>query len=169
MEIVEAIAKAVPAAEPSAYECFSGTVVLVRPESVVDVLRFLRDDPAHAYDMLVDVTAADHSVREGKLHVVYILASLQRRTRLIVKVKVPAEDPVVPSATPLWKSANWAEREVYDMFGVRFEGHPDLRRILMYPEFEGHPLRKGYPVDKRQPLVEERDPITNPWPSRDGL
>ena len=69
----------------------------------------------------------------------------------------------MPSINTLWKSANWLEREVWDMFGITFRDHPDMRRILMYEEFRGHPLRKDYPVDKRQPLVEERDPIANPW------
>ena len=75
--------------------------------------------------------------------------------------------PRLPSATALWKAADWAEREVWDMFGVRFDGHPNLRRILMYEPFDGHPLQKSYAYDRRQPLVEERDPIANPWPSRD--
>ena len=88
---------------------------------------------------------------------------------LAAKAKVDSLSPRLPSACSLWKSANWAEREVWDMFGVVFDGHPDLRRILMYEEFEGHPLRKDYPVDRRQPLVEERDVINDPWPSRDGL
>ncbi len=169
MEIAEVVRAAVPASEASSYQCAGGgTVLVVRPEAVTDVLAFLKDDPQQSYDMLVDITAADFELRNGTIEVVYQLASVARKTRLTVKVKVPATDPVVPSACQLWKSANWAEREVWDMFGVRFEGHPDLRRILMYPEFEGHPLRKSYPVDKRQPLVPERDPIADPWPSRDG-
>ena len=72
----------------------------------------------------------------------------------------------MPSVSSLWKAANWLEREAWDMFGIRFADHPDLRRILMYEEFRGHPLRKDYPVAKRQPLVPERDPINNPWPKR---
>jgi NADH-quinone oxidoreductase subunit C len=79
---------------------------------------------------------------------------------------VPEDDAWAPSVSSLWKSGNWLEREVWDMFGIKFTDHPDLRRILMYEEFKGYPLRKDYPVNKRQPLVEERDPITNPWPKR---
>ena len=99
----------------------------------------------------------------------YQLYSISLNHRLRVKVPVPADDPAVATASTLWKSANWAEREAWDMFGIRFEGHPDLRRILMYPEFQGHPLRKDYPVNQRQPLVPERDPIARPWyPGRNG-
>jgi NADH-quinone oxidoreductase subunit C len=75
---------------------------------------------------------------------------------LRVKVPVAEEDPVVDSLTELWKGADWLEREVWDMFGIRFRGHPDLRRILLYEQFEGFPLRKDYPVNQRQPLIEER-------------
>jgi NADH-quinone oxidoreductase subunit C len=147
----------------------SGPVLVVRHEAIRDVMRFLRDDPGLRYDMLVDLTAIDYRPREGRFHVVYLLASLSRIERLTVKVKLAGENPALPSIADLWRNANWAERETYDMFGIGFEGHPDLRRILMYPEFVGHPLRKDYPVEKRQPLVEERDPISDPWPSRDGL
>ncbi|RMD81086.1 MAG: NADH-quinone oxidoreductase subunit C [Candidatus Dadabacteria bacterium] len=170
MEVVEAVRAAVPESDATSYQAAAGqTVLVVRPEALTRVLAFLRDDPAQDYNMLVDITAVDFTPRDGTFHVVYQLLSLRRNARLTVKVKVPGEDPVVPSATGLWKAANWAEREVWDMFGIRFDGHPDLRRILMYPEFVGHPLRKSYPVDKRQPLVPERDPINDPWPSKDGL
>lgn len=171
MELAERIAAAVPAAQPSQTGCPTGPVVIVRPEAIVDVLRFLRDDAA--FNALSDLTAADHRVTEGCFYVIYVLLSHSRNSRVIVKAKIehaPGDDstPSLASATELWQAADWAEREVWDMFGIRFEGHPNLRRILMYEEFVGHPLRKDYPVDKRQPLIEERDPIANPWPSRDG-
>jgi NADH-quinone oxidoreductase subunit C len=89
--------------------------------------------------------------------------SLTHTHRLRVKIRVPEDEPWVQSLSDLWKSANWLERECWDMFGIRFVGHPDPRRILMYEEFIGHPLRKDYPVEKRQPLTEERDPIEIGW------
>jgi NADH-quinone oxidoreductase subunit C len=88
---------------------------------------------------------------------VYHFYSFRAKHRLRVKVGVPEEDPIVDSLVPLWKGANWLEREVGDMFGIRFLGHPDLRRILLYEEFQGHPLRKDYPVNQCQPLVPERE------------
>jgi NADH-quinone oxidoreductase subunit C len=141
-------------------------VVLIERTALARALAVLRDHPDLAFDLLVDVTAADYLGRAPRFEVVYQLYSLAHQHRLRVKVPVPEDDPSVPSAAPLWKSALWAEREVWDMFGIRFSGHPDLRRILMYEEFEGHPLRKDYPLMKRQPLVPERDPIGRPWPRR---
>jgi NADH-quinone oxidoreductase subunit C len=141
-----------------------GDAIVVCPrERTVSLFRTLRDDPALAFTSLVDITAVDYLGRTPRFEVVYQLHSLAHGHRLRVKIRLPEEDPTVPSLVSLWKAANWLEREVWDMFGVRFGGHPDLRRILMYPEFVGHPLRKDYPVSKRQPLVPERDPIEQPW------
>jgi NADH-quinone oxidoreductase subunit C len=165
--LAEAISRAVPAAVPMEYSSTGVPSVEVEPASIIEVLRLLRDDAGQSYTALIDITAVDHAAGEGKFHVVYVLRSPARREKLIVKTRVPSDDPRLPSATVLWKAADWAEREVWDMFGIRFEGHPNLRRILMYEPFEGHPLRKSYAYDRRQPLVEERDPIANPWPSRD--
>jgi NADH-quinone oxidoreductase subunit C len=138
-------------------------VVVVAREAVAAALVTLRDHAELRFEMLSDLTAVDYLGRAPRFEVVYQLYSLTHNHRLRVKVPVPEDDAVVPSATALWKAANWAEREVWDMFGIRFAGHPDLRRILMYPEFDGHPLRKDYPVDRRQPLVPERDPLARPW------
>jgi len=153
-----------PAATPAPVEQTRGAaVVVLAREHVLDGLRALRDDAVLGLDALTDLTAVDYLGREPRFEVVYQLNSLTQHHRLRVKAPVPGDDPSIASVTPLWKSALWAEREVWDLFGIRFVGHPDLRRILMYPEFEGHPLRKDYPVNKRQPLVPERDPIRNPW------
>jgi len=140
--------------------------IVVDREAAAQTLRTLRDHPTLRFEMLSDLTAVDYVGREPRFAVVYQLYSVSQNHQLRVKVPVPEDDPSVPSAVPLWKSANWAERETFDMFGIRFVGHPDLRRILMYPEFVGYPLRKDYPLDRRQPLVPERDPIARPWSQR---
>jgi NADH-quinone oxidoreductase subunit C len=148
---------------PAATETRGQAVVSIPRERLIEALRALRDDPATRMEQLLDVTAVDYLGRTPRFEVVYQLHSLTHRHRLRVKVPVDEADAVVPSAVGVWKSATWAEREVFDLLGVRFAGHPDLRRILMYAGFEGHPLRKDYPLMQRQPLVPERDPITEPW------
>jgi NADH-quinone oxidoreductase subunit C len=130
--------------------------------AVVDVLRFCRDTADLSFDMLMDLTAVDYLTYPGqeagpRFEVVYHLYSVSQNHRIRLKVRVDEDDPVVPSAVPLWPIANWFEREVWDMFGIQFAGHPDLRRLLLYEEFEGHPLRKDYPVNKRQPLIGPKD------------
>jgi NADH-quinone oxidoreductase subunit C len=123
-----------------------------------EVLRFCRDDPALRFDMLMDLTAVDYLKYPGRdegarFEVVYHLYSVPQNHRLRVRVPVEEDDPVAWSATPLWAIADWYEREVWDMFGIRFDGHPDLRRLLLYEEFVGHPLRKDYAINRRQPLI----------------
>jgi NADH-quinone oxidoreductase subunit C len=134
---------------------------VVDRSAIFDVLGFCRDDPALRFEVLMDLTAVDYLGYPGRedgtrFEVVYHLYSLTHNHRVRLKVPVEQGDPVVPTAVPLWPVANWFEREVWDMFGIRFEGHPDLRRLLMYEEFPGHPLRKDYPVNKRQPLIGPR-------------
>ena len=133
------------------------TAVVTR-EAIVDALTYCRDDAALRFDVLMDLTAVDYLKYPGRedgprFDVVYHLYSMTHNHRLRLRVPVEQDDPVVPTATTLWPIANWLEREVWDMFGIRFAGHPDLRRLLMYEEFVGHPLRKDYPVDRRQPLI----------------
>src|SRR5215470_11009196 len=125
----------------------------VNPTRLLDVARFVRDEPALRFDMPIDVTAVDYLGRQPRFEVVYHLYSTGHRHRLRLKARVPEADPSIPSVTPVWAGANWLERETYDMYGIRFSGHPDLRRIYLYDEFEGHPLRKDYPKEKRQPLI----------------
>ena len=126
--------------------------------AIPDVLRFCRDDGDLGFDMLVDLTAVDFLKFPGRedgprFEVVYHLYSLAHNHRVRLKVRVDEDDAVVPTAVPLWPIANWLEREVWDMFGIRFDGHPDPRRLLLYEEFVGHPLRKDYPINRRQPLI----------------
>lgn len=133
------------------------TTVVLAPQDLPRVCRFLRDDPDLAFDFLSDVTGVD---RLGwpealpRFEVVYHLYSLQHQRRLRLKVRVN-EGQAVPSVTGIWETANWHEREVYDLFGVPFEGHPDLRRILMPDDWEGHPLRKDYPAEASPKWWEE--------------
>lgn len=126
---------------------------LVQRAKIVDVLTALRDDPALEFDMLTDLTAVDYLPRTPRFEVVYHLVSTRRHHRVRIKAAVPEDDPCIASAVGVFPSANWMEREVWDLYGIRFEGHPDLRRILLYDQFEGHPLRKDYPKERRQPLV----------------
>jgi NADH-quinone oxidoreductase subunit C len=152
------------------------TAMVVR-DGLLRVCSWLKESPEMDVNMLVDLTAVDYLGMHAKVRVcspgaekaspggakprfevVYHLLSLSRGTRLRLKVPVEQDDLTVPSVIHLWKSANWMEREVWDMYGIRFEGHPDLRRILMYEEFVGHPLRKDYPQKKRQPLIPMKDP-----------
>lgn len=133
------------------------SAVLVPRERILEVLSYLRDGAEISFEFLMDVTAVDYLGRRPRFEVVYQLYSLAGKKRLRVKTAVDEEDPELESATPLFKSANWFEREVWDMFGIRFRGHPDLRRILMYEGFEGHPLRKDYEKEKRQPTVPSLD------------
>ena len=159
----------VPSATVVATQHTRGQAVVTVPrEGVLTALRALRADPELRLDVLVDITAVDYLGREPRFDVVYMLRSHPHGHRLRVNAAVPAGDPTIDSSVTLWPAANWAEREVWDMFGIRFGGHPDLRRILMYESFEGHPLRKDYPLQRRQPLVPERDPIAQPWYPRGG-
>jgi NADH-quinone oxidoreductase subunit C len=133
------------------------TAVVAR-EAIIEALAFCRDDEQLRFDMLMDLTAVDYLKFPGRedgprFDVVYHLYSVAHNHRVRLKVAVEQDSPVVPTATGLWPIANWFEREVWDMFGIRFEGHPDLRRLLMYEEFVGHPLRKDYPIERRQPLI----------------
>jgi NADH-quinone oxidoreductase subunit C len=129
----------------------------VNPSALVDVCLLLRDDPAFAFDFLMDLTAVDYIGSVPRFEVVYHLYSTARNHRLRLKVRVPEDAPRVPTVTTVWRGANWLERETWDMYGIHFEGHPKLTRIYLYEEFQGHPLRKDYPKEKRQPLVTRAD------------
>lgn len=119
--------------------------VTLKAERLVEVCRFLRDDAETAFDVCLDVTAAHWPGREHPMEVVVHLHSRSRNDRLRVKVPTGEKGPV-PSLSGTWGSANWNERETFDMFGIVFEGHPDLRRILMPDEYTDHPLRKEFPL-----------------------
>ena len=130
------------------FESCGDTIALVTRDRAHEILAWLRDDPAQQFDYLTDVTAVDYRDPELPLEVVYQLRSLARKVDLRVKIPLDKEGELaVDSVVDLWRGADWLEREVYDMFGVTFRGHPDLRRILMWDTYaEGYPLRKDFPL-----------------------
>jgi NADH-quinone oxidoreductase subunit C len=134
-------------------------IAVVHREHLIETLTLLRDDPRLKMNMLSDLTVVDYLGQLPRFEVVYQLYSIPHKHRLRVKVRIDeaTDECWVPTACGLWHAANWAEREAWDMYGVRFDGHPDLRRILMYEEFVGHPLRKDYPQNARQPLIRRPD------------
>lgn len=131
---------------------------VVEPARIRDICAFLKEDERCAFDMPIDVTGVDYSrypgARDWRFEVVYHLRSTRHNHRVRLKARLDGGAPALPSVRPVWRGVDWYEREVFDMFGVRFEGHPDLRRILTYPEFKGHALRKDYPVRGYQPLMD---------------
>ena len=146
-------------------------IAWIKRDELVEVATWLRDDPAMAFDAPVFCDlhrsprlapgrpAAERAWTEDKprFEVVYQLRSQTHRHRIRLKIAVPEHDARCPSLAELWPAFNWQERETFDMYGIQFEGHPDLRRIYMYEEFVGYPLRKDYPKEKRQPLVRRDD------------
>jgi NADH/F420H2 dehydrogenase subunit C len=117
-----------------------------------EVCLALRDDPRLAFSLCLDVTAADHFPRRPRFHVVYHLVSIDRGFTLRLRVIPDDETPQVPTVSSVWPSANWQEREVWDLFGIVFTGHPNLERLITPDDWEGHPLRKDYPVQVKLPV-----------------
>ena len=131
---------------------------VVEKDKIVEIIRFLKDAAGLEFNFMMDLAGVDYPERRERFEVVYHLYSLKNKKRIRLKVRVPEERPVVPTITSLYKAANWFEREAFDMYGIRFEGHPNLKRILTFDEFEGYPLRKDYPVNKR-PKIPTPDPL----------
>ncbi len=183
--LIESVTDRFPAAVSASHAYRGDATVVLRPESLVEVARFLKEDPALQMNFLMDLCAVDYSTfgksptpaffassgvtlrpsplipdeepwpgpPEARFTVVYHFYSTAHKHRLRLVVPVEESAPEVDSLTELWPAADWLEREAWDMFGIEFRGHPNLTRILMYEGFEGFPLRKDYPVNKRQPLI----------------
>ena len=184
--LIESVTDQFPDAISASHAYRGDETVVVRPEFLLEIARFLKEDPALLMNLLVDVTAVDYSAfgkgpapaffassgvavkpssqiqdedpwpgppEKTRFTVVYHFYSIQHKHRLRLVIPVEETEAALDSLTTLWAAADWLEREVWDMYGIRFNGHPNLKRILMYEEFEGHPLRKDYPVNKRQPLI----------------
>ena len=164
---------------------YGDAIAWIKRDQLLAVATWLKTDPAMAFDAPVFCTCIDRldwqpvDVPPGppmypatagfpddgsqpRFEVVYQLRSSKHRHRLRLKCAVPEHDPRVPSLAALWPAFDWQERETFDMYGIKFDGHPDLRRIYLYEEFVGHPLRKDYPKEKRQPLVRRDDLPINP-------
>ncbi len=184
--LIESVRRRFPEAVTASHAWRGDSTVILRRESLLEVARFLKEDPALKMNYLMDLSAVDYSAfgkkpspaffsssgvalkqpaqipdedpwpgppSRSRFTVVYHFYSTAHKHRLRLVVPVEESDASVDSLTALWPGADWLEREVWDMFGIEFRGHPNLKRILMYEEFQGHPLRKDYPVNKRQPLI----------------
>lgn len=180
-KVLDALGAKFGAAIEATASAHGDEIAYVAAAKLVEVATWLRDDAAMAFDAPVFVTAVDRldwhekTAPDGtalttdadgdlthRFEVAWQLRSSRHRHRLRLKVRATAAEPRVPSLAALWPAFNWQERETFDMYGIVFVGHPDLRRIYLYDEFVGYPLRRDYPKDKRQPLVRRDDLTGNP-------
>jgi NADH-quinone oxidoreductase subunit C len=148
---LETIVQALQEKFSATHEEFRGEEhVFVKPEQIVDVLTLLRDQ--QQFELLSALTAVDYWPQMApRFHLIYQMSSIKNNATVQIRVPVNGDQPKVPTVTRLYNLANWREREVMDMFGIEFEGHPDPRRILMPPDWQGHPLRKDYPLGYEEP------------------
>jgi NADH-quinone oxidoreductase subunit C len=176
---LDALAAKFPAAVARTESSFGDEIAWIKRDHLVEVARWLRDDPAMSFDAPVFCTCIDRldwrpvgapasehwpgpNEDRPRFEVCYQLRSVKHRHRIRLKIAVPEHDARLPSLSALYPAFDWQERETFDMYGIRFDGHADLRRIYLYDEFVGHPLRKDYPKEKRQPLVRRDDLLINP-------
>jgi NADH-quinone oxidoreductase subunit C len=154
------VAARFPEAIAERYDDRSGAPwAVIRPEHLRDVASLLKNDPELDFKLFLSIDAVDRLYlpqNDPRFEVIYLVRSLSRNEAARFKVRVGAENPEAPSIVSIYQGANWFERFVWDFYGIKFEGHPDLRRVLLYEEFKGHPLRKDYPIRARQPLIPER-------------
>jgi NADH-quinone oxidoreductase subunit C len=150
----EALQEAFPEAVQDVKVFRNETTIIVEASSIPQVMKYLRDTPGLIYNFLSDISAVDYYpeyTRPGRFGVSYHLYSMLYNRRLRVKTHVDEDEPVVPTITDLWPVANWLEREIMDMMGIRFDGHPDPRRLLMPADWQGHPHRRDYPLGYETP------------------
>lgn len=146
LEVAEKLKESFPDEVLDVAEFRDQVQVKVRKDRIAEICRFLHDEPDLSFDFPSSLCGVDHMGRDPRFEVVYNLYSTTHRHRILVKAQVPEADPNIDSVTSVWVGVDWHERETYDMFGIAFNGHPDLRRILMPEDWEGHPLRKDYPL-----------------------
>ena len=156
--VIDALVERFPEAVYDPYEGVGGDdCAFVKKERIAEVCRWLKTDPRMQFNYAPYITAVDYLGQTPRFEVVYNLLSTKTNARIRLRVKVPEDDCVLESVTAVWRGADWFERYCFDMYGIRFTNHADLRRLFMYDEFVGHPLRKDYPLRGRQPLVVERE------------
>ena len=152
--VIERLQQHLPEGSFEPVEAADGMPTIYVPrEGFVETMRVLRDTPELRFGFLADICGVDYIPREPRFEVIYLLANVtDAPKRLRVKVRVPGDDARMPTLIGLWDAANWPERELWDMFGIRIDGHPDLRRLLMPEDWEGHPGRRDYPVQIKMPV-----------------
>jgi NADH/F420H2 dehydrogenase subunit C len=154
--LLEKISVKFPQAVKGSTDRFGQLEIQLEAKAISDVITFLRDDTKCAFNMLIDIVSIDYSAYPNwtgdRFSAVYLLKSLTLGHRAQLKTTVPEDNPEIPTISHLYANANWLEREAFDQIGIRFEGHPNLKRILNHHEFVGHPLRKDYPITRRQVL-----------------
>ena len=179
-KVLDALTAKLPHAVVRTGSTHGDEIAWITRDHLVEVATWLKTDPAMAFDAPVFVTCIDwldwrpvgrppseHWTEDKpRFTVCYQLRSTQHKHRIRLEIELPEHDPRLPSLTELWSGFNWQERETFDMYGIRFDGHPDLRRIYLYEEFVGYPLRKDYPKEKRQPLIRRDDLPINPLKAR---
>lgn len=154
-KVIEALQEKFPKAVVELSAQFGDDTLVIQKDALLEVMDFIYQKP-YEFTMLLDLTCVDYMGETPRYQMVYHVSSLAHNLRLRLKAAVEEGDLTIDSLTGRWKNANWLEREVYDMFGIRFNRHPDMRRLFMYEGFEGHPLRKDYPLRKRQPCIQLR-------------
>ena len=165
--VIDALVERFPEAVYDPYVGVGGDdCAFVKKDRIPEVCRFLKAE--RGFDMAPYITAVDYLGQDPRFEVVYNLYATKTNERIRLRVKVPESDCTIPTVTTVWRGANWFERYCWDMYGIRITGHPDPRRLLLYEEFVGHPLRKDYPLRGRQPLIPEReikDIVRGPGPA----
>lgn len=155
-EVITALQETFPDDILEVSKQFGDDVLIFNKSALLPIMQFLKDEP-YTYSMLLDLTCVDYPNDPQRFEMVYHVFALSHKLRLRLKARVGMDDLNITSLTGLWKNANWLEREIFDMFGIQFTDHPYLRRLFMYDEFEGHPLRKDYPLRKQQPRIPMRN------------
>lgn len=154
MSVIEFINQNYPHTIIKSHAEYGDETVFVDKKDIFEFLKFLKTNSKYPFDLMLDICGVDYFGENPRFEVVYHLYSMKTKARLRIRVKLAENDLNIPSAISIWEASDWFEREAYEMFGIVFQGHPNLKRLLTWEAFEGYPLRKDYPIDKRQPIPE---------------